>query len=61
MRTMKSERKKRTFDLFRMIAGEMYRDYMTVYPAPSVILVAVEDFSDEKGHVHTTITRTAFS
>ena len=51
----------RTYDLFRMIAGEDYKDFLTTYPKPSVFLVVVVDFCDEDGNVHASIERTSFS
>ena len=53
--------KKKTYDLFRMIAGEMHRDYIRVYPKPSVFLIVVVDFCDEDANTHTSIEKTAFS
>lgn len=51
---------KKTQDLFRMIAGEDHKDFLTTYPKPSVFLVVIIDFCDEDGNTHTSIEKTCF-
>lgn len=52
----------KTYDLFRMVAGEIHLGFFgKMYPKPSIIVIVIEDFCDEKGNAHTSITKTAFA
>ena len=50
-----------TYILYFEQVEDTQLDYMKRYPKPSIYVVSVRDFCDEKGNVHSIIERAAWS